>query len=44
MVKINAVGFSGHQGISADAAAGTYKWVERHFTLDRTLKVLTAAS
>ena len=39
--KINAIGFSGHhQGISADIAAGTLgvKWVERHFTLDRTLK------
>ena len=39
--KISAVGFSGHhQGISADVAAGTLgaKWVERHFTLDRTLK------
>ena len=33
--------FSGHhQGISSDIAAGTLgvKWVERHFTLDRTLK------
>tara|TARA_Y100001970_G_C14259925_1_gene879574 strand:+ start:31901 stop:32776 length:876 start_codon:yes stop_codon:yes gene_type:complete len=39
--KICAVGFSGHhQGISSDIAAGTLgvKWVERHFTLDRTLK------
>ena len=39
--KIHAVGFSGHhQGISSDIAAGTLgvKWVERHFTLDRTLK------
>ena len=39
--KIHAIGFSGHhQGISADVAAGTLgvKWVERHFTLDRTLK------
>jgi len=39
--KISAIGFSGHhQGISADVAAGTLgaKWVERHFTLDRTLK------
>ena len=39
--KIHAIGFSGHhQGISADIAAGTLgvKWVERHFTLDRTLK------
>lgn len=39
--KICAVGFSGHhQGISSDIAAGTLgvKWVERHFTLDRTMK------
>ena len=39
--KICAVGFSGHhQGISSDIAAGTLgaKWIERHFTLDRTLK------
>lgn len=39
--KIHAIGFSGHhQGISADIAAGTLgvKWIERHFTLDRTLK------
>lgn len=39
--KICAVGFSGHhQGISSDIAAGALgvKWVERHFTLDRTLK------
>tara|TARA_B110000459_G_scaffold175562_1_gene198994 strand:- start:179 stop:1054 length:876 start_codon:yes stop_codon:yes gene_type:complete len=39
--KIHAIGFSGHhQGISADIAAGTLgvKWVERHFTLDRTFK------
>ena len=39
--KISAIGFSGHhQGISSDIAAGTLgvKWVERHFTLDRTLK------
>lgn len=38
---ICAIGFSGHhQGISADIAAGTLgvNWVERHFTLDRTLK------
>ena len=39
--KVHAIGFSGHhQGISADVAAGTLgvRWVERHFTLDRTLK------
>ena len=39
--NICAVGFSGHhQGISSDIAAGTLgvKWVERHFTLDRSLK------
>ena len=39
--KIASIGFSGHhQGISADVAAGTLgvKWIERHFTLDRTLK------
>ncbi len=39
--NIFSIGFSGHhQGISADVAAGTLgvKWVERHFTLDRTLK------
>ncbi len=39
--KICDIGFSGHhQGISADVAAGALgvKWVERHFTLDRTLK------
>ena len=39
--KIHAIAFSGHhQGISADVAAGTLgvKWIERHFTLDRTLK------
>ena len=39
--KIFAVGFSGHhQGISSDIAAGTLgvQWIERHFTLDRTLK------
>ena len=39
--QICAIGFSGHhQGISADVAAGTLgaSWVERHFTLDRTLK------
>jgi len=35
------IGFSGHhQGISSDIAAATLgaKWIERHFTLDRTLK------
>lgn len=39
--KIAAVGFSGHHnGIAADVAAITLgaKYVERHFTLDRTLK------
>ena len=39
--KICAVGFSGHhQGISSDIAAGALgvKWVERHFTMDRTMK------
>ena len=39
--RIASIGFSGHhQGISADIAAGTLgvKWIERHFTLDRTLK------
>jgi len=39
--KINAIAFSGHhQGISSDIAAATLgaEWVERHFTLDRTLK------
>ena len=39
--RIASIGFSGHhQGISADVAAGTLgvKWIERHFTLDRTLK------
>ena len=39
--NIYAIGFSGHhQGISADIAAGTLgaTWIERHFTLDRTLK------
>ncbi len=39
--KVCSIGFSGHhQGISSDIAAGVLgvKWVERHFTLDRTLK------
>lgn len=39
--NIFAIGFSGHhQGISSDIAAATLgaRWVERHFTLDRTLK------
>ena len=39
--KVGAIGFSGHhQGISSDIAAGVLgvKWIERHFTLDRTLK------
>ena len=39
--QVNSIGFSGHhQGISADIAAATLgaRWIERHFTLDRTLK------
>jgi N-acetylneuraminate synthase len=39
--KIGAVGFSGHHlGIAIDNAAYTLgaKWVERHFTKDRTWK------
>ena len=38
---IKAIGFSGHHhGISADIAAATLgaEWIERHFTLDRTMK------
>ena len=39
--SVKAIGFSGHHhGISADIAAATLgaKWIERHFTLDRTMK------
>jgi len=39
--NVKAVGFSGHHlGIAADTAAMTLgaKWIERHFTLDRTWK------
>ncbi len=39
--RVRAVGFSGHHlGIAADIAAFTLgaRWVERHFTLDRTWK------
>jgi len=39
--KVKSIGFSGHHlGIAADVAAMTIgaKWVERHFTLDRTWK------
>jgi sialic acid synthase len=38
---VGAIGFSGHHlGIAADIAAMTLgaEWVERHFTLDRTMK------
>ena len=38
---VKAIGFSGHHhGISADIAAATIgaRWIERHFTLDRTMK------
>ena len=38
---VKAIGFSGHHhGISADIAAATLgaEWIERHFTLDRTMK------
>ncbi len=38
---VKAIGFSGHHhGISADIAAATLgaTWIERHFTLDRTMK------
>lgn len=37
--RIKGIGFSGHHlGIGADIAAQTLgaKWIERHFTLDRT--------
>jgi sialic acid synthase len=39
--RLKAVGFSGHHlGIAADVAAMTIgaKWIERHYTLDRTWK------
>jgi len=39
--KVNTIGFSGHhKGIAIDIAAYTLgaKWIERHFTLDRTWK------
>ena len=39
--RVQAVGFSGHHlGFAADVAAMTLgaKWIERHFTLDRTWK------
>jgi N-acetylneuraminate synthase len=39
--RVGAIGFSGHHlGISADVAAMTLgaRWIERHFTLDRTWK------
>ena len=39
--KIQAVGYSGHHlGIALDMAAVTLgaRWIERHFTLDRTWK------
>ena len=39
--KIAVMGYSGHhQGISIDIAAATLgaEWIERHFTLDRTMK------
>lgn len=39
--RVNSIGFSGHHlGIAADVAALALgaKWVERHFTLDRTWK------
>ncbi len=38
---VAAIGFSGHHlGIAADVAAQTLgaRWIERHFTLDRTMK------
>lgn len=38
---VEAIGFSGHHhGISADIAAATLgaTWIERHFTIDRTMK------
>jgi sialic acid synthase len=39
--RVHSIGFSGHHlGIAADVAAVTLgaKWVERHYTLDRTWK------
>ena len=39
--KVKAIGFSGHHlGIAVDIAAVTLgaEWLERHFTLDRTMK------
>jgi N-acetylneuraminate synthase len=39
--KVAAIGFSGHHlGIAADVAAQTLgaRWIERHYTLDRTWK------
>ncbi len=39
--RVKGIGFSGHHlGIAADVAAMTLgaKWIERHFTLDRTWK------
>lgn len=39
--RVRAIGFSGHHlGIAADVAALTLgaRWIERHFTLDRTWK------
>lgn len=39
--RVKSIGFSGHHlGIAVDAAAVTLgaKWIERHFTLDRTWK------
>ena len=39
--RVNSVGFSGHHlGIAVDSAAVALgaKWIERHFTLDRTWK------
>lgn len=39
--QVSAIGFSGHHlGIAADIAAMTLgaRWIERHFTLDRTMR------
>jgi len=39
--RVGAIGFSGHHlGFAADTAAMTLgaRWIERHFTLDRTWK------
>lgn len=39
--RVNTIGFSGHHlGIAVDVAAQTLgaTWIERHYTLDRTLK------